>query len=271
MGLLDCYARAFGLWLLLTTALGCCGPNYEQVLEKHRAAVEKKIAPLPSIHKQLLSLPALQKDEVNLVGAAVDINLSGSNTLSGNTLLCHAEDFAVADELGYVPIRLPTTGKLNQCSSILHRNHDVFDPAKPSAPLLRPFGFSAQSDFERCEAAQNLLILRILEVVEPSVPVAAASSFQPNPTICDPAASVAPASSTAMKHIRPMTFSGGRISAEALFFSLDDARYLGGFRVQASSSSNLKGTDVQLDFSTQLRKALAEGVRKHIPGATVRE
>jgi hypothetical protein len=271
MGMLGSNTRTFGLLLLLTTASGCCGPDFEEAVTQHRAGVEKKIAPLASIHKQVLALPALQKDEVTLPSSPLVVRLDGYADNAGNVSLCHAEDLASAEELGFVPCRMRNSGWLNTCASYLRRGHAVFDPATPNELLTQPLGFTANDAFKRCEAMNTLLVLRTLEFVEPSPPVAASASFQPDLTLCGPAASgsAAPASTAPSEDRR--TFSGGRIRAEVLFFSLDDARYLGGFRVEASSSPRIKGTDVQGDLDTQLRKAIYDGIRKHIPGATIHE
>jgi hypothetical protein len=271
MGMLGSNTRTFGLLLLLTTASGCCGPDFEEAVAQHRAGVEKKIAPLASIHKQVLALPALQKDEVTPPSSPLVVRLDGYGDNAGNVSLCHAEDLAAAEELGFVPCRMRNSAWLNTCASYLRRGHAVFDPATPNEMLTQPLGFTANDAFKRCEAMTTLLVLRTLEFVEPSPPVAAPASFQPDLTICGAAASgsAAPAS-TAPSEDRK-TFSGGRIRADALFFSLEDARYLGGFRVEASSSPRLKGTDVHGDLDSQLRKAIYDGVRKHIPGATIHE
>ncbi len=270
MGMLGRNTRTYGL-LLLLTASGCCGPDFEEAVAQHRTGVEKKISPLASIHKQVLALPALQKDEVTPPASPLVVRLDGYADNAGNVSLCHAEDLAAAEELGFVPCRMRDSAWLNTCASYLRRGHAVFDPATPNELLTQPLGFTANDAFKRCEAMTTLLVLRTLEFVDPSPPVAAPASFQPDLSICGAAASASAAPANTARTEDRKTFSGGRIRAEALFFSLDDARFLGGFRVEASSSPRLKGTDVQADLESQLRKAIYDGVRKHIPGATIHE
>lgn len=65
-------------------------------------------------------------------------------------------------------------------------------------------------------------------------------------------------------------FQGGLVRAEVHVFDTNGARYEGGFRIQAQSSPKLKGDDVHADFKARLVEAVAAGVRRQAPGATVR-
>lgn len=261
---------------LVCAAAGCCGPNLEEVIQQHKPAIEAKLVPLASIRDQVLRLPPLRGDSVTHSGAPLTLALANVETNAANTSLCYAEDLQSPEELGFVFGRIEHTGAINECASVARRGHEVFNPANPEALLSRPFGFSAESMFKRCEAVTTLLVIRTLEFVEPGTPEPVGSAFTPNPSICDPAASArleasdAGASGDAVpKEIR-LRFSGGRLRAEVLVFALEGSRFEGGFRVEATSSVRVKGSSVKSDLTDQLRAAIAEGVKSHVRGATVR-
>jgi hypothetical protein len=260
--------RQGGLLLLFLTFAGCCGPDLEELVEQHRAPIEKKLVHFGSIQKQAAALPTLEQDKVTYVGPALALGFDRG----GNASVGYAEDLAHPEEFGFVPYRMSSTSWLNECASIVRRGHKPFDPARPDALLTRPFAFSAESTFKQCEAMDVLLVLRTLEFVEPTSPVVAAASFQPDAAICDPsgemAGKAAPATGGAEDR---RTFLGGRIRGEMLLFSLASGEYLGGFRVEATSSPRIRDTHVQGDLQDNLKKAIAAGFRKHVPNATVGE
>lgn len=261
--------RCGGPLLLLVTFAGCCGPDLEELIEQHRAPIEKKLVHFASIQKQVVALPALDQDKVTYAGPALTLGFDRP----GNAGVAYAEDLAHPEELGFVPCRMNSTSCLNECACIVRKGHEPFNPANPDALLSRPFGFSAESTFKQCEAMEVLVVLRTVEFVEPTTPVAAAASFEPNAAICDPKGEMvdkkAPPGSKDDED--RMIFSGGRIRAEALLFSLASGEYLGGFRVEATSSPRIRNTNVQGDLEDNLKKAIAAGFRKHVPNATVNE
>jgi hypothetical protein len=255
---------------------GCCGPNLEEVIKKHQPAIEAKIVPLASIRDQVVRIPPLQEDTVTHSGAPLTLALANVETNPANTSLCYAEDLKSPEELGFVFNRIENTGSLNQCASVVRRGHEVFDPATPDDLLSRPFGFSAESMFKRCEAVTTLLVIRTLEFIEPGTPEPVNSAFTPNPSICAPSASTqlagpdSGASDSASPNEIRLRFGGGRLRAEVLVFALEGARLEGGFRVEAASSVRVTGSNVKSDLADQLRAAIAAGLKAHVPGATVR-
>lgn len=260
--------RRGGLLLLLLNFAGCCGPDLEELIEQHRAPIEKKLVHFASIQKQAIALPALDQDKVTYGGPALTLGFDRA----GNAGVAYAEDLAHPEEFGFVPCRMSAASCLNECGCIVRRGHKPFDPAAPDAVLTRPFAFSAESTFKQCEAMEVLLVLRTVEFVEPTAPVVAAPSFEPDPGICDPKGEMTEKSAPGAKDAEDRkTFSGGRIRAEALLFSLASGQYLGGFRVEAASSPRIFGTNVQRDLQDNLRKAIAAGFRKHVPNATVND
>ena len=249
---------------------GCCGPDLDEVIKQHKPAIEAKIATLPSIRDQVMKLPALEADRVTHTGAPMILAL----TAEGNTSMCHAEDLQSPEELGFVWGRVDHTGLLNECASVARRGHAVFNAANPDRMLSRPFGFTAETMFEECEAVTTLLVIRTVAFVQPGAAEPAGSAFVPDLSICDPGAT--PGGSDAgvpeagtSKEVR-LRFAGGRIRAEVLVFALEGARYEGGFRVEATSSPRVKGSGVSADLSDKVSAAIVAGLKEHVPGATVR-
>ena len=66
----------------------------------------------------------------------------------------------------------------------------------------------------------------------------------------------------------PQVFRGGFIRAEILVFDLDGARYEGGFRIEVASSPRVTGSVVE-DLRTKLSAAIADGIKKHVPGVVL--
>jgi hypothetical protein len=271
-------SNAASRWLIvavpaLCVVAGCCGPDLEEVIKQHKPAIEAKLTTLPSIRDQVSQLPRIDADRVTHTGAPLVLALANVESAKANASLCYAEDLQNAEELGFVWGRIPHTGGLNECASVARRGHEVFNPANPDGLLSHPFGFSAESMFERCEAVTTLLVIRTVEFVQPGAPEPAGSAFVPDPSICEPAASggsdAGAPEAGGSKEVR-LRFGGGRIRAEVLVFALEGARYEGGFRVEASSSPKVKGSDVQADLANKVRAAIAAGVKEHVPGATVR-
>lgn len=249
---------------------GGCGPDLEEVIRDHKAAIEAKLASFPSIRDQVARLPKLDADSVTPTEAHLVLALDGSSTSSA--ALVHAEDLANPEELGFVWGRVESSGALNECASIARRGHEAFNPGNPNNSLSRPLGFTATSKFEACEKVTTLLVIRTSAFVQPSAPELAGSAFVPDLSICDPVAGARAdgGASDANATESRWRFSGGRIQAEILVFALNGARYEGGFRVEAVSSARLAGTNVEADLVGKLRRAIVEGVKAHIPGATVR-
>lgn len=272
------FVAAWGLPLCVAAVgwcvTGCCGPSLEDVIAKHKAAIDAKVAPLPKIREQVAQLPPLQSDTVTHTGAPLVVALASTGAPTDNAMLTYAEDLQSAEELGYVWGRLEHTGELNQCAAIAHLQHEAFDPAKPDELLGRPLGFTAESLLERCERTSWLLVIRTLEFVQPSTPEPAGSAFAPDPSVCDPSASAVNAADAADAYVPAsgevrLRFEGGSIRAEVLVFSLGDARFEGGFRVETSSSARVKGASSSSDLRDKLRAAVLDGIKTHIQGATV--
>jgi hypothetical protein len=272
------FGRVASRWLLValpaTLAMtGCCGPDLEEVIKAHKPAIETKLAPLAGIRDQVMRLPPLTADRVTHEGPPLTLALANVETTTSNAALCYAEDLQDPEEMGFVWGRINHTGVLNECASLARRGHEVFNPANPDRLLSLPFGFSAEAVFERCEAVTTLLVIRTLEIVQPGTPEPVGSAFAPDPSICEPVGGGAKDAGTtdagAAKEVR-LRFDGGRIRAEVLVFALEGARFQGGFRVQASSTARVKGSDVKSDLTDKLRGAIAAGVKEHVSGATVR-
>jgi hypothetical protein len=273
--------RGASRWLLFAAPAvcllsACCGPDLDETIKAHKPAIEAKIATIPGIRDQVLQLPPLDADRVTHSGPAIVLDLAKPDSDGANTSLCYAEDLQNQEELGFVWGRIKNSAVLNECASIVRRGHEAFNPANPKGLLSRPFGFTAEMTFKRCEAVTSLLVVRTIEFVQPGAAEPAGSAFVPDLSICQPAASSVPsetdggvAEAGAAKELR-LRFGGGKVRAEVLVFALDGARFEGGFRVEASSSARIKGTDVQSDLADKLRAAIAAGVKQHVSGATVR-
>jgi len=249
-------------------ASGCCGPKLEDVVREHKPRIEQQLAPIKAIHEQMLRLPKLEQDTWKHSGEPIVIDLKAYGDPANGTL-SHAEDLANVEELGYVPERIPGSGLLNRCASVVRRGHGVFDPASPTSYLIVPAGSSAEGLFKQCEAVRYLAVVRTTDFVAPTFPAATDAGALPELTCTSPSASAAPApSSTAAESRR--VFQGGLMRAEVHVFETNGARYEGGFRVEAQSSPKLKGDDVHADFKARLVEAVTAGLRRHCPGATVR-
>lgn len=253
-------------------ASGCCGPKLEDVVKEHKPKIEQQIATIKPIQEQVLRLPKLEQDTWQHKGDPIVLDLRASPD-PANASLCHAEDLANPEELGYVLERITWSGLLNRCASVVRRGHEVFDPAYPTSYLIVPSGITAQELFKRCEAVRYLVVLRTIDFVDPSFPSAADAGVIPELTCSSPAgaASSSPASSSTTPPAESRrVFQGGLVRAEVHVFDTNGARYEGGFRIQAQSSPKLKGDDVHADFKARLVEAVAAGVRRQAPGATVR-
>ncbi len=277
---------------------GCCGPKLETVVQEHRERVERQLAPLASIQQQVLQLPRLLQDAPIQVTTPLVFEPSVYKT-GGNTAILHAEDLPSAEELGYVWARIPSSGLLNRCGSIVRRGHEVFDPAQPTGYLGVPTGSSAEYVLKRCEEVRYVVVVRTVEFVEPTQPVAPEAPGAVIPADCTSAPALASASPSTSATASPSTsasaspsvsassspsralgpsasesrrvFQGGLARGEVHVFALEGAKYAGGFRFEVMNASRLEGTDVAGDLKEKMSDAVLEGLRVRVPGTEVRK
>jgi hypothetical protein len=268
---------------LVSSGIVGCGPNLEQVRESHSKAIEAKMAQLPSIREQVRTLPRTDRDWIQMPAGAVVVNLGLSAVAGENATISYAEDLADPLELGFVWRRIPRIGLLNECGSVVRRGHEAFNPCLPMTTLPRPFAFSAESLFNRCEAFRYLFVVRTFEFVEPSQPTKTSASASTAPTtpsspafkrdggLSDAAAPTdADAGASSASEDR-YWFDGGYIRGDVLGFELASGRALGGFGFVASNSPRVEGLDVGTELLLRFRSVVLDGIRKNVTGATVSE
>lgn len=245
-----------------------CGPAAQRrkLTEKYQPAIERHLAALPDIAAQVRQIPPLEEDRIDPEAHLV---VDWQTDRGINTSVCHAEDLADPDELGYVPVRLSDSGELNQCASLLHRGHRAYDPARRGEPLHTLNLNEAQWNFPKCADVRYLLVIRTLEFVAPTTPKPATRTFEPiierdGQDVAEEF-TIDPRLDTYQTYF---TFAGGLFHADVLAFDLDTRKLLGGTRVSIESSRRIQGEEgaVADDFKHKIVEAFRKAVNLALAG-----
>ncbi|MDI1479755.1 hypothetical protein [Polyangium sp. y55x31] len=264
-------ARFFLFLFAPAFAAGCFfGKDLKEVLAEHRAPVEAKLAKVKALREQARSLPAVSSDVVHIAGGPAPVLSWSGGTFGVNAAIAYLEDLDNPTELGNVPHRVPATGTINRCASVLATHREPYDAAHPQMPPPTMSSYRADEVLGLCQSLRYLLVVRSLAFVEPSDPRTSTAC-----SLLDAGASDAGASDAGTCH----RFDGGYLKADVLVFDVESGHHLGGFGFVAENGiavnvtddgTNVKGAIVE-DFHRNVEEALKAAARKALPGLSVED
>ncbi|MDC0748219.1 hypothetical protein [Polyangium mundeleinium] len=269
-------ARFFLFLLAPAFAAGCfLGKDLKEVLAEHRAPVEAKLANVKALREQARALPVVSSDAVHIAGGPAPVVAWGSGIAGVNASVVYLEDLDNLAELGNVPHRVPASGKINRCASVLATHREPYDAAYPQSAPPTMSSYRADEVLDLCQALRYLLVIRSIAFVEPSAPrtSTACSLFDAGAGdggAGDAGASDAGADDAGTCH----RFDGGYLKAEVLVFDVESGSHLGGFGFVAENSAAVDVTDDRTNvkgalagnFQRNIEEALKAAARKALPG-----
>ncbi|HVK67901.1 MAG TPA: hypothetical protein VM694_25750 [Polyangium sp.] len=264
-------ARFFLLLVAPAFAAGCfLGKDLKEVLAEHRAPVEAKLANVKALREQARGLPAVSSDAVHIAGGPAPVVAWGSGITGVNASVVYLEDLDNLAELGNVPHRVPATGKINRCASVLATHREPYDAAFPQSAPPTMSSYRADEALDLCEALRYLLVIRSIAFVEPSAPRTSTACSLFDAGTDDGGARDGGAADAETCH----RFDGGYLKAEVLVFDVESGSHLGGFGFVAENSAAVDVTNdrtnvkaaVTANFHDNIEEALKAAARKALPG-----
>ena len=255
-------ARFFLFLIVPAFAAGCVGRDLKDVLAEHRVPVEAKLAKVKALRDQARSLPAVTSDAVHVTGGPAPVVPLLAGIRGVNAAVVYLEDLDNLAELGNVPYRVPASGGVNRCASVLTTHREPYDAAHPQITPPSMGSYRADDVLDLCASLRYLLVIRSLAFVEPSDPRSS--------TACSALDAGTGAADAGSCH----RFDGGYLKAEVLVFDVESGQHLGGYGFVAESSAmvdvsddgaNVKG-GIAGNFHRNIQDALEAATRKALPG-----
>lgn len=275
-------ARFFLFLFAPAFAAGCFfGKDLKEVLAEHRAPVEAKLAKVKALREQVRSLPVVSSDVVHIAGGPAPVLSWSGGTFGVNAAIAYLEDLDNLTELGNVPHRVPATGTINRCASVLATHREPYDAAHPQSAPPTMSSYRADEVLGLCQSLRYLLVVRSLAFVEPSEPRTSTACSLLDPSAGDAGAADAGASDAGAGDAGTTChrFDGGYLKADVLVFDVESGHHLGGFGFVAENGiavnvtddgANVKGAIVG-DFHRNVEEALKAAARKALPGLSVED
>jgi hypothetical protein len=263
-------ARFFLVLLAPAFLAGCFGKDLKEVLAEHRAPVEAKLAKVKALRDQARTLPAVTSDAVHVTGGPAPVVSFSSSTVGVNAAIVYLEDLDNLAELGNVPYRVPASGGVNRCASVLTTHREPYDSAHPQSTPPPMGTYRADDVLDLCASLRYLLVIRSLAFVEPSEPRTSTAC-----SLVDAGTDAGGAADAGSCH----RFDGGYLKAEVLVFDVESGHYLGGYGFVAESSTMVDVTDdganvkggIAGNFHRNIQDALQAATRKALPGLSTED
>jgi hypothetical protein len=254
---------AFASW-----AVAGCLTSIDAAVTEHKGAVTTSLGRVAQVAPALPGLAPLASDEVGPLGPPMKLAMDAGPSSRANAAVVYAEDLERLGELGPVYARIDGSTHPSDCAAFLEHRTYPWDPKKPERWTALLAGFEVESSFELCERLSYVLVVRTLELarasdlrVEGTNPAGPRPELHADETTCGKA------------ELR-CVFDSGWLRGEVHVFQLEPFEHRGGFRFEAVNDDKLPWPDaaasvLEKNLSIKVAKAIAEGVRAHVAGATV--